>query len=152
MRVVSAIFVATALLIAGCGPTTTREYSTPMTEAGEVLALLHSAAHSSTTLNPGITGGGDISFTPITTKAPETWGLALRCEHNLTFVVQGDKPKHREMFEKYGIPGLRVTIIYREVYDVTRDRDGEVISKELVDFDFLNLDVDDLPDPPVTEE
>lgn len=125
-----------ACVLAGCGPQVKRETSSDMTENGVVIDNLHSMPHVHHDTNLGFTTGGDLSITPSTTRIPETYGVVFRCDHNMKFAVQGTGDRYKQLFDKLD-PGMKVVIVFREVWDVTYE-DEQEIGREFVDFDFID--------------
>jgi hypothetical protein len=135
--VASFLFLA-VLLIASCKRTTT-EYSDPLEEPATVVDLIFTPSSHSTSVDPTINFDGSMGMAVSSHSVPERWGVVFQCQHG-KFIVMGKKEKHKVLWELF-FPGENVMVSYREVYRVTRE-DGEVVSRERIDYDFLSASSD----------
>jgi hypothetical protein len=118
-----------ASLLSGCSPE--REYTTPTTEPGRVSKLIFlPSGHGSDVAVGFNTGkGGGVTVTPIDVDIPARYGIVFECTHG-SFAVEGEKwvPLWKSLRE-----GQKVTIRYREVYEIDR----KAKTRTFVKFDFL---------------
>ncbi|MAF13341.1 MAG: hypothetical protein CMI53_00405 [Parcubacteria group bacterium] len=91
----------------------------------------------STDLSPTIDLDGNIGLAITSSSVSESWAVVFECEHG-KFVIQGAKEKHEALWNKLS-EGQEVTVQYREEYRVVYEGE-EVMSRELVDYDFLDAE------------
>lgn len=130
----SILAVSLAILASGCGPE--HEFSVPMTEPGKVSKLVFvPSGHGSDVAvgnSIGSNGSVGITVTPIDVSIPARYGIVFECQHG-TFAVEGHK---WEWLWKKLKEGQRVTIRYREVYEV----DSKSGSRTFAKYDFLGVE------------
>ncbi len=85
--------------------------------------------------NPGI-GLGKSGMQISSSTVPEKYAVLFQCQHG-RFIIE-----RKEIYDRFnGLEGRSVDVAYREVYQVTHEKqDGvdKVIDRVLTDFDFLN--------------
>lgn len=87
------------------------------------------SAHSSS-INPGITLGGDISFTSINVSVAEKHGIVFKCQHGKFYI------ERKDLWEKLSA-GDCVEISYKELFRAVYE-DGKLISRDLFKLDFID--------------
>lgn len=129
--------------LTGCDSKEVRkEYSGVLHEKGVVVATLYSKDHSQSDINMGISMSGDFTFTPTTIRIPERWGVVFRCDHGNKSPITSPEDKYKALWNKLD-EGMDVDIAFRELYrntyeDTNNDGEKELISRELLDYDFLD--------------
>lgn len=122
--------------LSACQRTVT-EKSEELTESAVVEDVVFSPSSHGSGVGPSIdmTGKGGIGIAVTSVSVPEKYAVVFRCQHG-KFIVQGTSRKHQELWKRL-VRDQEVTVYYHEIYHVTYDGD-EVISRELVDYDFID--------------
>lgn len=120
--------------IAGCQRIVT-EYSEKKTEPAVVEDVIFTPSLHGSGVGPTFTGEGDVGITFTSVNIPEKYAVVFRCQHG-KFVIQGTGEKYKKLWEHL-VRNQEVTVHYKEIYRVTYDGD-EVLSRELIDYDFLD--------------
>jgi len=107
-----------------------KESSAVLYENAVVDGLIYSPSHHSSSMDVGITTGGNLSLTPTSISIPEKHGVVFKCQHGKFYIES--KRLWTELTE-----GQPVVIEYRELFKVEY-KDGKEISRELYKMDFLN--------------
>lgn len=161
---VLSVFVL-GLFLTSCGPE--RERSGNLHEKAVIVSMIYSPSIHETKLtstamgvggkyggmgvdyngNEGMRVGKHMQIT--STTVPEQYGVVFQCQHG-TFTIQGPGTindntisKHKILYDKLnGHIRDTVDVIYKEIYDVTYDKDKSgkkvEISRVLVDLDFID--------------
>jgi len=102
--------------------------SDPLTEKAEVIQLVYLPDTQRTSLAPGFSGSGNVTFTVVSSGHEEYWGVVLRCsDHNKTFTLSG-----KTIYERVKV-GQIVNLKYIEIF---RIEDGE---KKVLDYKTIEL-------------
>jgi hypothetical protein len=150
------MILATAILFASCKNTKT-EVSQQLNEKAVIVVLIHSPSEhrlevTQTAYNNGYMAtdysgntGMKISDTHqlTSTTIPERFGVVFQCQHG-TFTIEGDELKHNVLYQKlFKNVGDTVNIIYKEVYEVTYEKDKKTgkeieVNRVLYKLDFVD--------------
>jgi hypothetical protein len=158
------LFTILAALIVLTSCNTKREYTGTLHEKVVVVALIFNPSSHNTEItetmmddydspfkgtdingNKGVKigkiRGHDAQVT--TTTIPARYGVVFQCQHG-TFTVEGTEQKHQILYNKlYNSVRDTVDVLYRELYNVTYDKEvkTKIIKRELIDMDFLDAQI-----------
>ncbi len=82
---------------------------------------------------PGISMGGLVISD---TEVPEKWGIVFKCNHG-SFTIDGSTKPYKELYDMFN-ENDNVTINYREVYRERYTSKDSLLSRVLVDLDFID--------------
>lgn len=137
---------ASFLVLTGCsGRDIKIEKSSVLHEPAVVVDLIYIPSRHGSGTSPqiGFNGDGELSlgleFTSM--NMPEKYGAVFKCQHG-NFPVSGPDSSYQALWSKLS-EGDSVDVSYQEIYRNTyEDSNGggnkELISSELVDYDFLD--------------
>jgi len=115
------------------------ETSEVMVERAVVDQLIFSPSHHDSNFSPGLSTGGDLTFTVTSVDIPEKHGVIFKCRHGKFYISR------KELWENLS-QGDCVDIQYLEVYKVLYDSEGKELKRALVDYDFIGAEKRDCDD------
>jgi len=116
------------LVVLGCRDIR-KESSIVLHEVAVVDGLIYSPSHHSSSMDVGITTGGNLSLTPTSVSIPERHGVVFKCQHGKFYI------ESKSLWEDLS-QGDHVIIDYQELFKVEY-KDGKEITRELYDLHFL---------------
>lgn len=89
----------------------------------------------------GFDGNVGIAITSVSVNIPEKYAVVYKCKHG-KFISEGTDQRHKDLWERF-TEGDSVNVSYREVFqsyyeDKDDDDDLDLVSRTLVDYDFLD--------------
>lgn len=128
------IVLLTCLALLGCNGGVT-EYSGTLTEQGKVEAVVFTPSTHSRSLSPIMNFDGGVGLAFNSSSVSAKYGILFSCEHGGKFFVE-----RKSLYDKLSLGDI-VTITYREVYRTKYDSNDNVLFRVLVDYDFLDAEV-----------
>ena len=136
-----ALSIGTGLLT-GCKETKT-ELSDILHEDAVVSETVYSPSRHGSDISPtyDLTGDGGVGFAITSVSIPEKYAVVFKCQHG-KFIVEGTDKAHRDLWQRLE-EGKKVDVSYKEIYkavydDVDGDGEKDLLSRDLVDRDFLD--------------
>jgi hypothetical protein len=143
------LFLVAALGVGCGGPETVKEYSDELHEDATIVMTTFTPSSHDTKFEPSFGGSGSLGYGPsgvgfrvgkhwqiTTVTVPEKFGTIFRCKHG-EFTVG-----RKEIYDRFkNFAGKVADVSYREVYETvyeTKDGERKMVSRSLVDYDFLN--------------
>ena len=125
------------LLVGGCAD---YEHSEEMTEPATVTEVAYVPSQHGTGVGPSFgsdsSGNSTMGIAITSVSISEKYAVVFECQHG-KFIVESEKDGDGYKLWQRLKEGQQVTVSYREMY-WTKKRNGEIVEKHLVGYDFLN--------------
>ncbi len=128
-------------LFTGCNFREERtELSSILHEPATISETVYSPSIHGSGVGPTIDFNGNVGIAITSVNIPEKYAVVFKCQHG-KFIIEGSNKKYKDLWERLN-EGDSVRVNYREMYrsayqDTNNDGKKDLLSKKLIDYDFL---------------